>query len=163
MANPYLTLPRAYDSASCKLLLGGWQPYGFAEGSKITISRNEDHFNTMVGADGEFSVGINRNESGTITIQIQETAKETNAILASWVTASKASRLVGFPVYFEDPTGLSLISPVGIVMQQGDYTVDGDGIPVIEWTIWVSNASMGQSAIGAGLGALGSITPNSLG
>lgn len=163
MANPYLTLARAYDSAACKLVLGSWQPTGFAEGSKISISRNEDHFNMMVGADGEFSAGINRNESGTITIQIQQTAKETNAILASFVTASKTSRLVGFPVYFEDPTGLSLISPVGIIMQQGDYTVDGDGIPVIEWTIWVSNASMGQSAIGAGAGALGSILSNTIG
>lgn len=162
MANPYLTLTRGYDSAACKLLLGSWQPTGFAEGSKITISRNEDHFNTMVGADGEFSVGINRNESGTITIQIQETAKETNAILASYVTAAKASRLIGFPVYFEDPTGLSLISPVGVIMQQGDYTVDGDGIPVIEWTIWVSNASMGQGALGAAAGALGSIVPNAI-
>lgn len=63
-----------YDPDKVAIILNGEEVYGFPDGDMVTVERNEDLFNNMVGTKGEVSRALNRNTSGTITIRLQHTS-----------------------------------------------------------------------------------------
>lgn len=71
MASKFLA---TYDPDKVAIILNGEEVYGFADGEMVTVERNEDIFNNLVGSKGEVSRAFNRNTTGTITIRLQHTS-----------------------------------------------------------------------------------------
>lgn len=65
---------RTYDPKQVSLIYGGQIVTGFAEGSFITVERNEDSANIQVGAQGDTTRTVSNNKSGRITVVLQQTS-----------------------------------------------------------------------------------------
>lgn len=152
----YLT-PKAFDSKEVKVILGTVTAFGFAPDSKVTITKDEDLIIPTEGVDGELSLAINNKTKGTMTISLQNTS-DFNGYLESWVALSPVTGYVAFPVIMVDPAGSSLISTVGWVQSQPDYSVAGE-VGTRDWVIGLQDArtapTIATAAMQSGIKAIG--------
>lgn len=150
-----LTGPMAYDPSEITLSLGGWQPYGFAEGTKVVIAKANDLITPYSGTDGDVSLALMRNRLGTMTISLQRTS-EANAYLTSYALQMYTTREVAFPVYLEDPRGY-YIETIGWIQSQPQDTM-GDTIQGNDWVIGLKDASLKRGETSAVLSAINTVT-----
>lgn len=73
---------RQYDPKEVTMIYAGQIMEGFAEGTFISIERNEDSANLSVGAQGDGTRTISNNRSGRITLTLQQTSPS-NATLSA--------------------------------------------------------------------------------
>lgn len=149
-----LTGLMAYDPSEITLLLGGWEPWGFASDTKIVISKNNDIINPYAGTDGDVSLALSRNRLGTLTLSLQRTSPA-NEVLAGYVQAMYSTRQVAFSVYLEDPRGYYLTT-IGWIQSQPDDTM-GDTIQENQWVIGLQDATLLRNAGSVGIAAMNSI------
>lgn len=71
---------RTYDPRDVQVIVGGNILTGFADGGFVKCEKQEDNYETHVGAQGEVSRSRNANPLGTITITLQSTSPS-NAVL----------------------------------------------------------------------------------
>lgn len=69
-----MQFPATYDPDEVRVLINGLEVYGFAEGSMVTVERNQDYFNNYTGTRGEVSRAVVRDDSGIITFRLQHTS-----------------------------------------------------------------------------------------
>lgn len=138
--------PRAYDPRATRLFLFTQRVSGYAADTKIAVARNEDNIIPHVGVDGEVSVALSRNQSGVITVSLQNTSKW-NGYLANWQKASSITGLVFFPVLLEGSQGLSL-STIGWIQKQPDLSY-GSEVGQMDWEIGILDAWLDDSTLGA--------------
>lgn len=62
----------AYDPMNVNVSIASTLVTGFAEGSFVSCARNEDRINPYHGTKGDYAYAINNNNSGTITITLQQ-------------------------------------------------------------------------------------------
>jgi len=153
MAGKHLTGQGAFDPSEVVLLLGGYNPYGFTE-NKIVVAKAEDNILPMVGSDGDWSVAINRNTLGTMTIGLQNTSPS-NKVLAAYAIQAKTTRKVTFPVVMEDPSGMTLLSTEGWIQTQPDYTVAKE-VGEMQWVIGLADATISGDLTTAMLNSIAS-------
>lgn len=72
MPNLMSTMVGTYDPGKVDVLIGDEEVFGFAEGTMVTIEKNEPLFNTHVGVKGETSRVVNRDNNYTMTIRLQQ-------------------------------------------------------------------------------------------
>ena len=150
-----LTGAMAYDPSEITLSLGGWQPYGFAEGTKVVIAKANDLITPYSGTDGDVSLALMRNRLGTMTISIQRTS-DANAYLTAYALQMYTTREVAFPVYLEDPRGY-YIETLGWIQAQPQDTM-GDTIQGNDWVIGLKDASLKRGETSAVLSAINTVT-----
>lgn len=63
-----------YDVEKLSILLNEREVYGLAEGSVVSVERNQDFFINHTGVRGEVSRAVVRDNSGLITIRLQMTS-----------------------------------------------------------------------------------------
>lgn len=149
--------PFAYDPKKVRLFLMTQRVSGFAADTKIVVARNEDNTIPHVGVDGEVSVALSRNQSGVLTVSLQNTSKWNN-VLSTWQKQASITGLVFFPVLLEGSQGLGL-STVGWIQKQPDLTY-GTEVGQMDWEIgildaWLSGDSLTGTAFGlAGLSGI---------
>lgn len=80
------TLLASYDPAKVSIQIAGVDIVGFPDGDMVTVSKNEDFFNNMVGTKGEVTRAVNRNNTGTITLRLQHTSPSIAFIQAMALT-----------------------------------------------------------------------------
>ncbi|HDR2377240.1 TPA: DUF3277 family protein, partial [Enterobacter asburiae] len=112
--------PYAYDPKKVKLYLMTQRVTGFAADTKIVVARNEDNIIPHMGVDGELSAALSRNQSGVITVSLQNTASW-NGNLANWQKQASITGLIFFPVLLEGSQGMGL-STIGWIQRQPDLT-----------------------------------------
>lgn len=61
-----------YDSNKVNVSIAGTMVTGWAEGTMVTCERNEDRVTPYVGVKGEWAISYNNNNTGTITISLQQ-------------------------------------------------------------------------------------------
>lgn len=133
-----LTDVRAYDPKNVRLLLGGYEPTGYAEDSMIVTTLANDIIMPYGGLDGDVSLALNRNHLGTMTITLQNTSPS-NIILSSFVTQSYSTGIVAFPVLFNEPTSGLNLATIGWVQSQPENTLSGE-INTMAWVIGLKDA-----------------------
>lgn len=132
------------------LTLGGEIAYGFAPDTKIVVSKAEDLILPKMGVDGDLSLAKNCNTLGTMTVSLQNTSKFNN-ILYSWaIQAAQNSGVASFPVSMVDPSGASLVTTVGWIQTQPDYSVSQE-VGQMDWVIGLMDARL-QANEGVALG-----------
>lgn len=132
----------AFDASEVILLLGGYQPVGFATDTKIVVSKTGDIVTPYSGTDGDTSLALQRNKLGTLTMSLQNTS-ESNEVLTAFHQQMYLTRVVAFPVYLQDPRGFGLVT-VGWIQSQPDMTV-GSEIQSVDWVIGLKDATLNYS------------------
>lgn len=100
---------RNYDPAKIVVTFRGVQLTGFAEGTFLTSSREEDGFTKEVGADGLTTRIQNRNRSGMVSLTLQG-ASPSNDVLTNY---ARTDELTGFgygELLVKDLNGTTLIA-----------------------------------------------------
>jgi|SRR6516225_4380162 hypothetical protein len=146
--------PRAYDPQKVRLFLFAQRVSGYAADTKIKVSRNEDNAIPHVGVDGEVSVALSRNQSGVVTVSLQNTSPW-NGMLANFQKAASVTGLIFFPVNLVGSQGMSL-STYGWIQRQPDLSY-GTEVGQMDWEIGVVDAWLHPDEL-AGIFGLAGLT-----
>lgn len=87
---------KTYDAKQVNVIVSGRFLTGFAEGTFVNCEKDEERFETYVGAKGELSRSVNSDPLGTITVTLKSDSLS-NGYLASLATSSNT-----FPVQVLD-------------------------------------------------------------
>lgn len=150
-----LTGAGAFDPSKVVLLLGGWEVYGFAEGTKIVINKTSDLVIPYVGTDGDVSLALQRNKIGTMTISLQNTSGA-NEVLTAYNQQMLLTGEVAFPVYMNDPKGFQIMATIGWLQTQPDMTI-GSEIESVDWVIGLKDANLSYAPASGILSALNGV------
>ena len=79
---------KTYDPKNVSISLNGIPLNGFADGTFLTVEREEDAFNKTVGSDGIVSRAKSNNRSGMATLTLSQTSPS-NDVLSSIALADE--------------------------------------------------------------------------
>lgn len=131
-----------YDPKKVTLSLGGHIAEGFADGTFITVSRNNPTWTHKSGASGESARGKSNDFSGTIELSLMQTSK-TNDFLSAKMVLDESNLNAGkFPVGIIDANGTTVITGVEAWVTQPPSTEWGKEIGDRVWTIEVGELLM---------------------
>lgn len=85
---------KTYDPDKVIVTFLGIPMSGYADGTFISVERNEDAFALTVGADGETARTRNQNRSGTITLTLMQSSSSNDTLSA----AAAADELTGLGI-----------------------------------------------------------------
>lgn len=133
---------KQYSFANTILLLNGVEISGFDEGDDvITMARREDSTRDKVGADGEMTVYVSSDRSGTCVFRLMQSA-DSNTFLAGLIGTQENGIFVPVFFQFKDTAGLDLVSGTqGYVNKPADM-VRGEAANAQEWTITLERLDM---------------------
>lgn len=125
---------RTYDPSQVIVTINGANMSGFADGTFVTIERDEQSFTKVIGADGTSSRSKTSNRSGMLTITLAQTSPS-NDILSALLAQDEASSDAVFSVQVKDNSGDSRVfSGTGWV--QGMPSIEyGKDMSNREWVI----------------------------
>lgn len=81
---------RNYDPKAVTQIIAGQILTGYAEGSFISVERNEDSANLSIGSQGAGTRTVSNNRSGRVTITLQQTSPS-NGVLDAQRIATELS------------------------------------------------------------------------
>lgn len=132
---------RTYDPKEVSIIAGGEIVQGYADGTFISIERDEDTWALQIGADGEGARSKSNNRSGTITLTLQQTSAS-NAILNALAQADELSNGGVFSVLVRDNNGGSLAAAETAWIQKPSNQEYGREAGEREWVIRTDNLSL---------------------
>ncbi len=99
---------RTYDPKEVHIIVGGFEMTGFADGVFLTVSRNNDAYSRVNGADGESSRAKSNDKSGLAVISLQQTSPS-NDILSAFAIADEISNAGVIPLIVTDSLGTTTL------------------------------------------------------
>lgn len=144
----------AYDPQKVLLFMLGQKVSGYAADTKIVISRNNDNIMAHIGVDGEGSFALSRDQSGVLTVSLQNTSVW-NGYLAQWQKQASVTGKILFPVQVEGSQGLSL-NTYGWIQRQPDLTY-GSEVGQMDWEIGILDAWLSPDNLQGVLSNIGSL------
>jgi len=102
-----MTLTKTYNFKQVATIFNGHEISGFAEGTGIVVTRDEDAFTLTVGSSGEPVRSKSNNKSGTMTITLLQSS-DSNAILSGLAELDELSGGGQGPFLVKDNSGGSL-------------------------------------------------------
>ena len=132
---------KTYDPKKVILLMGGVRLSGFADGTFVEVTRDEDSFTKKVGADGETARARSNNKGGSIKITLLQTSPS-NAVLSAYLAADESTNEGVKPVTVKDLSQVNtFFSASGWIKKPADAKYSKE-IETREWTIDVANLEM---------------------
>ena len=124
-----------YSFLNTLLLVNGLEITGFDEGDDvISLARLNDSAAHSVGTDGEMTISISADRSGTVTFRLIQTS-DSNKFLSALITAQENGAFVPIFVQFKDTKGNDLGSGTqGYITKPADMTRGTNAQPQ-EWVI----------------------------
>ena len=123
-----------YAADAVQIVVGGVPISGLADGTFVSISRDEQAYNKVTGADGSTSRARTGNRSGNITITLQQTSPS-NDVLSGFMLADEAGDEGVVPVLIKDTGGSTLCYASAAWVQQAPDQEFGKEISEREWTL----------------------------
>jgi hypothetical protein len=96
-----------YDPKQVTVIVGGKIMSGFADGTFVKISRNEQAFNLKVGVDGEGTRAKSNNKSGKVEITLMNSSSS-NDDLSGFAAADELSNTGVVPMLVKDASGSTI-------------------------------------------------------
>jgi len=100
-------MTKTYNPAQVAVIFNGHQISGYADGSFVTVARDEDAFSLVVGSSGEGVRSKSNNKSGTITVTLLQSSGS-NAFLSGFAELDELSGGGQGPLLVKDNSGDSL-------------------------------------------------------
>lgn len=98
---------KTYDPKKVAILVGGVPITGFAKGTFVKVTRDEDTFTKYVGADNTTTRGKTNNTGGMIEITLAQSSPS-NDVLSALHIADELSNSGVVPVLVKDTNGTTL-------------------------------------------------------
>ncbi len=141
MALPLGTINPSLDI----LTIAGHVVTGYADDTKITIERDNDIMNKLVGVNGDYSLAQNLDSTGTMTVRLQETSPS-NEFFWTALTAMNLGEVKGVFAYTCTRNNAASSIKGGVCWLQGQPSMDyGSEVAVYEWVFGVSSAASGPA------------------
>ena len=130
-----------YDPKNNVLTIDAVPMSGFADGTYITVTFDEDAFSKVVGADGEVSRAKSNNYSGSVVVTFMQTSMS-NDVLSAIALLDKVSNIGVVVVQLKEiGTKNFVMSADGWIRKMPDITYSKD-IENREWTLDLANLSV---------------------
>lgn len=129
---------KTYDPSQVSIVIGGHTLSGFADGTFVTVVRDEDSWSLAIGTDGEGARAKSNNKSGTITVTLLQTS-DSNRILSDFALADELSNSGVFPLLVKDASGNSLYTAETAWVQKPADSEFAREVGNREWTIRTDN------------------------
>ena len=100
-------MTKTYNPAQVVVIFNGHEISGYADGSFVTVARDEDAFSLVVGSSGEGVRSKMNNKSGTITVTLLQSSGS-NAFLSGFAELDELSAGGQGPLLIKDNSGDSL-------------------------------------------------------
>lgn len=126
---------KQYSFLNTILLVNGTEITGFDEGDDlIDLQRINDSITHKIGGDGEMTISISADRSGTVTFRLMQTSSS-NAFLSGLVAAAENGAFVPIFVQFKDTQGGDIGSGTqGYIARPAGMT-RGNSAQSQEWVI----------------------------
>jgi hypothetical protein len=131
-----------YSFLDTLLLVNGVEIGGFDEGDDvISLARLNDSASHKIGADGEMTVSISADRSGTITFRLMQSS-DSNAYLSGLITSQENGIFVPIFAQFKDTRGNDLGSGTqGYIPKPADMA-RGTNPNAQEWSVVVERLDL---------------------
>ena len=123
-----------YDPAEVALIVGGVPITGLADGTFLSISRDEQAYSKVTGADGTTSRAKSNNRAGTMTFTLKQTSPA-NDVLTGFMVADETSNNGVVPVLVKDRLGNSVAATSAAWVQQAPDQGFSKEIEEREWVL----------------------------
>lgn len=137
---------KTYDPNELSIIIGGHIVQGFADGSFLTVERNNDTFARTTGASGETARAKSNDRSGTFTITLMQSSLS-NAVLQGFAVADELANAGTFPVLIKDNNGDDLFSAEIAWIQKPSSAEYGKEITEREWIVETGELIMNHGGI----------------
>lgn len=132
---------KTFDPKAVEIILAGISFEGYADGTFVTVARDNDSFSSLVGSDGEGARALSNDKSGTITATLLQTSV-TNAALSALANLDEATGDGVGPLLIKDNSGTTLVSAeTAWILKPADIEF-GREISNREWTIKTDSLTM---------------------
>lgn len=125
---------QSYSPKDVIVTIAGIPCIGFAPDSFLTIARNVDIVEESVGADGHLSVTNVADQTGEISILLQQTSVSNNAFASSFQAQQDGVDVIPFPISIMDPAGSVLATAVNAYFKRTSTMDLGASQNAREWT-----------------------------
>ena len=99
---------RTYDPKLVIVTIGGVPMSGFADGTFVTVERDNDNFSKVSGADGITSRARSNDRGGALTLTLAQTSPM-NDVLSGFAKADELSNAGIVPVRIADLSGSTVL------------------------------------------------------
>ena len=141
-----------YSPEEVRVIVGGVPMSAFADGTFVNVTRDEQAYNKVTGADGRTSRARTANRAGAITITLQQTSPS-NDVLSGFMLADEAGDQGVVSVMIKDSSGRTLhFCAAAWVQQMPDQDFSKD----IENREWILDCSRIDSFVGGNQAQTGS-------
>ena len=131
-----------YSFLNTTLLVNGVEITGFDEGDDaIELARINDSSSHKIGADGEMSVSISADRSGTVTFRLMQTS-DSNLYLSALVSAAENGAFIPIFVQFKDTQGGDIGSGTQGYIPRPATMTRGTGVNNQEWMVTVERLDL---------------------
>ena len=133
---------KQYSFLNTILLINGIEIQGFDEGDDtINLARLNDSTSHKIGTDGEMTLAISADRSGTATFRLMQSS-DSNAYMSALVNAQENGAFVPIFMQFKDTVNSDLASGTqGYITKPADI-VRGEKPNSQEWVVVVERLDM---------------------
>lgn len=129
-------MPRVlqFDPKNISIVIGGQLAHGLADGTFLTVERNEQAYNLKIGSDGEGTRAKSNNKSGKITLTLMQSSSY-NDYLTGLTIADESSNTGVVPVLIKDNLGTTLITALTAWVQKFPNMEDAHEVSHRVWVL----------------------------
>lgn len=132
---------KTYDPKAYSCILGGHIAEGFADGTFIRVERNNDTWQTKVGADGEGARAKSNDKSTRVTLTLMQTSL-TNSYLSGLAKADELNNGGVIPFLLKDGNGDTVVEALTIWAVKPATIELGKEITNREWILETNDADI---------------------
>lgn len=125
---------KSYDPASVSIVFAGIPMEGFADGTFITVARDNPSFNLAIGSDGEGARAKSNDKSGTITVTLMQNSATNDLLSSLSIVDEQTGNGVG-PFLMKDLSGRSICAAETAWLEKPSDISFAREIENREWTI----------------------------
>ena len=133
--------PKTYDPSQISVVIGNASITGFADGTILSIERNEDAFTYVASTTGGGSRTKNANRSGKVTLTLQKTS-ESNEVLDNYADLDETENDGIFPILIRDNNGKDLVKAESAWIMKKPTMEESKDLPSREWIIEAAELEM---------------------
>lgn len=131
-----------YSFKNTALFVNGVEITGFDEGDDvISLTRDNDSTAHKVGTDGEMTVSISADRTGSVVFRLMQSA-DSNSYMSALINAQENGAFVPIFVQFKDTKGADLGSGTSGYISKPADIVRGKNANAQEWTIKVERLDL---------------------
>lgn len=134
-------MAKTYDPKQYSLIVGGHIVEGFADGTFLTVARNNDSYALTMGADGEGARARSNDRSGTFVFTLLQTSRS-NPVLSAFHNTDEATGQGQVPVLIKDGNGDTVLEAATAWVRKPADVELAKEITSREWTLETDRLSM---------------------